>query len=140
MFIVALVTGLVLISLPEGPRGPQAEARAISLAANLAAREAISEGRTHTLSVSEDGWEVRQFASGAWQTRAGADWTARPRLFVENVPLELSEQPDPAIVFEPTGGATPFRLELGQGRDAWRVEMDTTGRAEALPAGGRRAR
>ena len=126
MFIIALVTGLVVISLPSPPDGTEGEARDIAVAANLAARAALFEGRTHTLAVSDDAWRVRTFADGEWRDVSGAEFAAPPTLRVEGVEVELPEDLTPFVVFEPTGQATPFALTLGRVRDYWSVVGDAS--------------
>lgn len=134
LFILALVTTLMVIAIPSGPGGPEAAARNFSVAANLASREAISEGRTHTISLSREGWTVRAWSvggtgDGEWVDRAGADWQTRVEVDVEQVPVELPEEPEPLILFDPTGGATAYVIALGSGRERWSVVGDTQGRA-----------
>lgn len=126
MFIIALVTGLVIISLPSPPDGAEAEAREVAVATNLASRTALFEGRTHTLALSKDGWAIRHFTDGKWRDVNGADFDTAPLLRVEGAEVELTSELTPHIVFEPTGQATPFALTLGRARDIWSVTGDTS--------------
>jgi len=133
MFIIALVTGLVIISLPGPPNGAEAEARKIAIATNLASRSALFEGRTHTLAISRDEWTVRRFENGAWQDLQVAKFDITPTLSVEGVEIDLTPELTPYIVFEPSGQATPFALTLGGVRDRWSITGDASADIQARP-------
>lgn len=118
MAILALMSGLVLISLPGDPDPVEEDARAIATMLNRAAQSALNDGATRTLALSETEWALRRFDESGWRDLNSANFTTQSvRLFIETAPVELTDDMVPHIIFEPSGEATSFRLEL-QNRDS----------------------
>jgi len=137
--ILALVTGLVAINLPDDPDPTEDDARTLAVTLNRAAQASLTDGATRSLALSREGWSLRRFQDGEWQAVAADQFEARRvELFVEAAKVELSDDPLPYIIFEPTGQATPFELTLRDRDGNWSLEGTETGRVSV--EAGRRGR
>ena len=125
--VLALVSGLVVVNLPRPGDTPQDAVRELAADLNTTIRQSLYDGQTRALAVSEDEWELRRFADGKWATDLAGELRPPVRLSVEDVPVELTEELQPLILFEPSGFATPFVLEAGRRADRFVLAGDTTG-------------
>ena len=126
LFILALVAGLVVMNLPAQSLEKDAAER-LAERLDLEARTGVFDGEVRTLAVAENRWELRNFSGGQWQMTAAGELPGRVSLVVEDLPVELTPEPQPLILFEPSGFATPFELSAGGVRDGFRLVGDANG-------------
>ena len=125
--IIALMSGAVILALGPDPDPAQDSARNLAKTLNRAGEAALTDGQTRTLALSREGWELRRFAGTEWQTADSGNFTTNADLFVEDAEVELTDEAIPHLIFEPTGQATPFRLELRSREGNWHLEGTDSG-------------
>lgn len=133
VFIIALASTAVVMSLPEPT--PNADKKARSLATDLtrASREAIMSGVPIALFVETDGYTFQSYRTGSWSpigrtTRLNtADTSQRERMSLSVKTAEQNERrgirteqrdsdapPEPDVIFYPVGEATAVEITLEQ--------------------------
>ena len=125
--VLALVSGLVVVSLPRPEDTPQDAVRELAADLNATIRQSLYDGQTRALAVSEDEWQLRRFSNGTWAVDRAGELRPPVRLAVEDVPVELTEDLQPLVLFEPSGLATPFVLEAGRRAEQFILVGDATG-------------
>ncbi len=98
IFIIGLVSGLVVMNLPDARGGAQDDARALAARLTLAAQESVTSGEALGLSVSPDGYRFVRYRAGAWR-EIGADGGAfAPRRWDAAVVARAVRDDDGAIL------------------------------------------
>lgn len=120
MFIAALAAAAVVLALPK-PEADEAQA-AERLAASLtrAQRASVIEGAPVGLTLGAEGYSFAVWQGGRWRAldRASGlgpqDWPDGVLVDAQTDRVGGAPLPEgfPAIVFDATGGATPFVIEL----------------------------
>ncbi len=142
VLIVGLLASLAVLSL-GGRRDPAAEeARRLAALLDLAAREAVLQGRELAVELDPGGYRFLTLEAGRWVPLAG-DPLLRERRLPETVLLEGLEVEGRAalpagagealgrVYFLSSGEATPFRLRVAPAAGespAWVLQGDRRGR------------
>jgi len=134
LFLAALSAAAVIASIP--PPVPEEEQAAQRLAAALtrAQRAAVIDGATIGLDVATAGYGFVVWDNGNWRMldRAsglgGGDWPSGALGMVEGEAAS-AEAPEgfPDLVFDETGGATPFLIRIVGVRHSALVRGDAAG-------------
>lgn len=118
--IVGLVSGAVVLGMPD-PRGSLvAEAERFAARAHAAQERAVMDNRAVALRIGAEGYAFERRSGGAW-----APLEARPFGPVEwreEISATLAPERE-RIVFDATGFAEPARLTLARGGDEVAVEI-----------------
>ena len=130
LFIMALVSGLVVLNLPDDPPPEEQAVRDLALDLNRASRMALADGRSRLWSVGREGWELSEWSGRDWRLLRAGEWQRPPRMQVENAPVELLEVPAPLVLIEASGQSTPFALEVRNRAGLWEMRGDATGAVE----------
>ena len=142
LVILGLSAGLVVLNLPKGPDAFEDATAKFTAQLNLAARDSVIDGRTRGLNITASGYELFNYDTD-WNSAGTTQWDAvdRVKLTVDGEVVDLkaaSRLADdaparPIILFEPTGGVTPFTLSL-QGKDGGvSLSPDRRGRIIGTP-------
>ncbi len=148
LFIIALMAGTVLVSLPARASDAERYASALSLALHRAGREAIVSGEPVAFALrgsslhrferySGGGWQVMGAGSGQLDENAaihvsvlhaeGARKTARARGERKSAPARAAPEYARQLIFAPTGEATPAIITIRGPRGEYRVSIDASG-------------
>ncbi len=125
LVIAGIIAGLTVIAVRGGSWEDQAEEalRRIAALTDLAAQQAVLEGREYGLEMLRDGYRFVRYAQGRWtliendellRTRALAAGL-RPDLRVDGAAVRLGAEggePRPQVLLYSSGERTPFRLTL----------------------------
>jgi general secretion pathway protein H len=116
--IIGLASATVIFAVPDPSGGVVAEAERFAARARAAQEEAVLGGRATALRLSDDGYRVERRSGGEWREAAAHAW-------------EEGTESSPAaarILFDSTGAAEPFRLDLRRGTAQAAVEIGADGR------------
>lgn len=142
MFLIALASAAVVVSLPPPPPPALEDARRFAARVALAADEAVIAGRHMGLRANAGGYVFLTSRRGVWSPAADARRLGPARWSPDvEVRLTLVEEqasaiaaagdgdapPPPAVVFDPIGSVTPFRLVVTGPETRWRVSVDPAG-------------
>ena len=150
MFIMALLSGVVVLSMPEGPESAEREARRLAARLHMAAQESVITGEAWGVVIGEDGYAFYRrragvwapvgardkfFAPETWDAETAVSWTREgvsPRLAELEDEREDEDDDKPKRVtpmarFDSTGEATPFEVVLERGRKRYTVRTDEMG-------------
>ena len=130
LVIVGLVSGAVVLAMPD-PRGSLvAEAERFAARAHAAQERAVTDNRAVALRIGGDGYAFERRSDGEW-----APLEARPFGQVawrrETVAVLVPE--GERIVFDATGFAEPARLTLARGGEQVAVEIEGGGTVRVAP-------
>jgi type II secretion system protein H len=133
LFLAALGAAAVIASIP--PPVPEEEQAAQRLAAALtrAQRAAVIEGAAIGLDVAAAGYGFVVWDNGDWRglDRAsglgGGDWPSGALGMVEGEAASEAPEGFPDLVFDETGGATPFLIRIVGARHSAAVRGDAAG-------------
>lgn len=125
MAIAAVAATAVVVAMP--PAIPETETAARNLASSLARaqRAAVTQGAPVGLILSGSGWEFAAWDGDAWRDLdrlsgfAPGAWPEGALAVLESETSSEEDLPEgfPSVVFDETGGASPFTLRI-DGRDA----------------------
>ena len=118
LVIIGLMTSAVVMTLPREKPAIDVQAQTLTSSLNAASQSSLVTGRPFAFGMSKDQFAVFEFEDREWVQRQLMD---RPDalsvdLRKNDIPIKLSEEIVPIVVFEPTGLSTPFSLTLTQGR------------------------
>lgn len=159
LIILALVSGVAMMSLPDQRTEAQDVAKRFAAHVAMLTDQAIVEGRPYGIVVTPGGWQARAFDGGQWVYRplpnsmqVLEDVTLT---FTERDSFELPEPEEqgvvqlrtpggsgevappptpPSITFDPVGERTPFDLEVVGRDEVWIVSADVLGEIEVRRA------
>lgn len=144
--IMGLLAATAVLAWPAGG-GLRDDARTLAARATLAAQESILSGAATGLDVTAAGYAFYRLHDGRWREMEG-ERVFRRQAWREGVVPVLEREglrartprpapavpAAPAIVFDPTGLATPFRLTLAENGERIVVAGDGGGRIAAQAA------
>ena len=156
MVVLALTSAVVLSALPRSDSEAMQAARLFALSAEQLADAAVMDGRPRGLSVTGDGLDTYVFVDGEWQfSGTGQAGRLPDDVFLELTPTddfglepeedeadlvfrsrdgaareEEEETEFPQVVYNPTGEATGYSLQVEGRRQAVRVTGQPDGRIE----------
>lgn len=124
MMIIGLMTGMVVLNLPEADDSWETQGRVIASKLKIASQSAMIANHTIGIRFSKNGYRIVRFVGGEWRTIEIFDFPAEVPLtlaLVRNgaeIDLKAAEKAKlPVIRYDPTGLATPFDLTIdGYGR------------------------
>ena len=125
--IIGLMSGLVVLSLPDGRPSLSAEAERFGARLLRAREEAVLTGRTVEVVISAEGYSFAQRRGG--ERLALTDGPFGPERWDPDTRVSGGEgqsSPSP-LVFDPTGGADPMEVVLQRDADRTRVTVDPAG-------------
>ncbi|ACT59146.1 GspH/FimT family pseudopilin [Hirschia baltica] len=127
IFIIGLMSGVVVMSMPERQTDSRAEAEQLTLAIASLSREAIASGEAVSWTHVEGMNLFERYHGGDWVALNGTsraleksketkDLTVRVTLLGMETERKFTEDQDvqaqPPLVFFPTGEATPAEIEI----------------------------
>ena len=114
LFILALVTGAVVMTLPSKPPAALTQARALTTDLNVAADDALLAGRPAALSLTPEGYQIYSYSEFDWQQQKSVPWAdgTSPQLRRDGERVALPDTPTPLIIFEPIGQSETFEITL----------------------------
>ena len=114
LFIMALVTGAVVLTLPKDPPAALAQARALATDLNVAADDALLAGQPAALSMTDKGYQIYSYTEFDWQERKSVSWAdgLSAQLRRDGERVALPDTPTPLIIFEPIGQSEIFEITL----------------------------
>ena len=124
MLIVGLMTGIVVLNLPEADDPWEKQARVIASKFQIASQSAMVANQTIGIRLNKNGYRIVRFTGGEWQTIEQFEFDAEVPLTMEltqngaEIDLKAAEKSRvPVIRYDATGLATPFELTIdGYGR------------------------
>ncbi len=148
IFIMSLAATAVVLAWPEAEPPVRTEALAFERIVKLAGQEAIVSGNAVGLHVSPDAVMVMRRRRGEWIPLSGNEFGRRAWAPSVGVIVELPEPPErsefsarlsdpgdagllsasaPQIVFDSTGGVTPFSIQFSGAGGVYRVLANLNG-------------
>lgn len=114
LVIIGLLTGLVVVTLPQSKSETEIQARNLVTQLNALSQDGLISGEIRSFGVSETGYALYRYDGEVFVTAKTADWATalEPALQREGVKVKLPEELSPQILFEPTQISTPFSLAL----------------------------
>ena len=114
LFIMALVTGAVVMTLPKDPPAALAQARALTTDLNVAADDALLTGQPAALSMTNEGYQIYSYTEFDWQERKSALWAEglSAQLMRDGERVALPDKAVPLVIFEPIGQSEIFEITL----------------------------
>jgi len=117
MLIIGLMTGIVVLNLPEGDDQWETQARKLASKFEIASQSAMIANQTI-------GIQISRFVAGEWVDIEGAEFGGDIPLSINleqdgtKIDLKAADKSDvPVIRYDATGLATPFELTIdGYGR------------------------
>lgn len=136
VFVLSLVTGLIMATLPANPPPALREARRLEAQIETAMLEARTGGRKLGLVVMKEGYFLAVWRDGKWQELPGSAYQLRGpvRLLEVDSPPRDEPRPDgwPALVFDPLFGTGRAQFEFLDTGRAVRVEIGPEGQARLV--------
>ena len=120
LVIIGLVSGAVLLAVPD-PRGSlAAEAERFAARARAAQERAVMDNRPVALRVTPEGYGFEWRVEGEWQPLGERPFGRHG--WAEGVAAALEPEAE-RLVFDSTGFAEPARLSLSRGEETAAVEI-----------------
>lgn len=129
MAIISLLIGMVALNWPQ-PKPPiTQQMQEFSFQANAFIQDGVISGDSRAIGFGQDGYGLYQFEDEAWQPVIASDWQQSYKLTMmqDGEKVKLPKTPLPMIVFEPTGAAQNFTLDITNGRLSYRVSTTPNG-------------
>ena len=114
IFIMALATSLVVMTLPPQPGKVESEAARIEAEMHRAADQAMVSGHMTGLDITRDGYAMVRWRSGGWQTISGTGYVLPEDISIDYASESDRKLPDdwPELRFDPLGPMTPAVITL----------------------------
>lgn len=130
LVIVGLMSSAVILTLPPTKPALEMQAEIFLKDANALSQTSLISGRPQALGLSHNGYALMSFETGQWETIRQVDFTGaiEPKLIREDMPMKLSGDIVPLVLFEATGLSTPFELTLSDGDRRTRLQSQGDGR------------
>jgi type II secretion system protein H len=139
--VVGLLSSVVILTSPATSGTAYADARRFAARAQVAAQESVISGKPIGLAVSERAYHFYRFRNGQWQpidasgSLSESGWSDDVSLSVQPPMPELPAKPgtaqqpaySPGVIFSPIGTVTPFRVEVGSGKQRYVVASTRRG-------------
>jgi general secretion pathway protein H len=124
MLIIGLMTGVVVLNLPDGEDPWESQARKLASKFQIASQSAMISNQTIGIHLNKNGYEIVRFVGGEWvrieSTEFNTDIPITIELLQNGAKIDLKEADKsdvPVIRYDATGLATPFELTIdGYGR------------------------
>jgi len=124
MLIIGLMTGIVVLNLPEGDDQWETQARKLASKFEIASQSAMIANQTIGIHLNKDRYKISRFVAGEWVDIEGAEFGGDIPLSINleqdgtKIDLKAADKSDvPVIRYDATGLATPFELTIdGYGR------------------------
>ncbi|WP_370337741.1 type II secretion system minor pseudopilin GspH [Parvularcula marina] len=148
MVVMALVSGILLTSLPQRKSEAQRAALTLSELTQRLSDQAVIEGRAYGMDVTEGTLLLYRYAQGGWQRRpVPGEARLDDEIFLTLMAGEEFDLPDeeesgellfrnrngeaqsrtekirPAVIFNPAGDQTPFKLRVSDRENAYLLEV-----------------
>ena len=124
--IIGLMSGLVVLSLPDGRPSLSTEAERFGARLLRAREEAVMSGRAVEVGVTPEGYDFTQSRGG--ERRPLTDGPFGPERWEPDTEVSGGAGPTPPpLVFDPTGGADPVEVVFQRGGERLRVSVDSAG-------------
>lgn len=138
MVIAALLGAAVVVMAVPGDRRLQRDMERFDAMLHYTAEQALIEGRTLGIRMSDAGYSFWTFDEQGWRTLDQPPW--QPRRWSEPMQWSLDGEPvadtaSPQLVFLGSGESIPFRLDLRAEQDQaqhWRFTGDGFGAPRAV--------
>lgn len=118
LVIMALVSSLVVLSLPRGSDPVHSAAGGLAADLRYAARDSVVSGAATGVAVSAEGYRFLRFRRGTWMPLVDGEHLST-RQWPDGVAVSLSRDGEtialgagPQIRFNTVGMATPFEIDL----------------------------
>ncbi|NNC38118.1 MAG: prepilin-type N-terminal cleavage/methylation domain-containing protein [Hyphomonadaceae bacterium] len=124
MLIIGLMTGIVVLNLPEGDDPWEDQARELASKFQIASQSAMISNQSIGIKISKQGYEIVRFVAGDWVEIEGSEFSGDIPISIElvqngaKIDLKAAAKTEvPVIRYDATGLATPFELTIdGYGR------------------------
>lgn len=124
MLIIGLMTGIVVLNLPEGDDPWETEARRLASKFEIASQSAMISNQSIGIRLNKDRYDIVRFVGGDWVIIESHEFTGEIPLSIEleqngaKIDLKAAAKTEvPVIRYDATGLATPFELTIdGYGR------------------------
>lgn len=131
LFMIGLLSGAVVMSLPEKKSPVKAQAETVVNALNAIIQDGLVSGEVRGFGVSETHYALYQYDGTTFNIVEQRVWgnDIEPALSINSRAVKLPEKLSPQILFEPTGVNRPFQLSLLGSQDSYGVSSQGDGRA-----------
>ena len=133
LLIIGLMTGLVVLNMPETEDPIDEQARLLAYRLETAAQTSMISNQTIGIQFTKDGYEAVRFVGDEWETIEKFEFDMETAPVVElvqngaKIDLEKARKSKiPVIRFDATGMATPFELKV----DIYGDELKITGSSD----------
>lgn len=138
LVIIGLLASVVTLAMPDRRVGAREEARTLAARATLGAQESILSSTPIGLVLTPQGYSFSRWRAGRW-TPVPDDKTFASRTWGEGLEVIYTESKArpvtgrtkppilPAVVFQSSGIATPFKVTLTKDREVWAVSGNERG-------------
>lgn len=129
--IMGLMAAVVILNIPTRKDDAVKDyGDTLLLSLNRTAQESLLTGQVHAFEPMRDGYRFSVFDGEVWQAGAEINWPDNSRIIFtkETARIDLPKTYTPLILFEPTGGNTPFTLSLQSRDKSYRLASTGDGR------------
>lgn len=133
VFVLAMVTGIVVVTLPRMTSPLMQEAKRFQAVAELGRQQARVGGLPLGLRVEEQTYGLSVWRDQRWEPVTETEYKVRRDIQLLNQsPQSEGERPEgwPAVVFDPLAGVDVSQFEMRQSRERIIIEINAEGDVE----------
>jgi len=141
LLIVGLMTGLVVLNLPESEDPVETQAKLLVTRLQTASQTSMISNQAIGIEFTDDGYRAVRFIGDEWETieRFEYDMDSVPIVEItrndEKIDLEKAQESGiPVIRYDSTGLATPFELSIDVYGTEIRIEGGADGSVKLVPS------
>lgn len=114
LVIIGLMSGVVMMTLPDRTPPEEALGEALLMRLNAAAEDSLMTGQPKAFGVSSKSYGLYEYIDAKWEISGEAEWpeTVTASLEKDGNRVELKSKLAPLVSFDPTGLSSVFDLTL----------------------------